>query len=108
MGMSLEKKKKYKLLHKKLIRLRVNPLKNSKFLNLVTVIKRPKENVRIERIVEIGKKKRKKWELFLKRLAKANDFFFKYRAYAFHNYKVQKFASQGNSFNKQHRKDLFT
>jgi ribosomal protein S4 len=118
--MILERKPHYKQLHKKLLRLKANPLNNNKFLKLIlesvrtkTVYRRiagqvVKKEIVLRRFAEIAKKKRKKWEPFLRMLVKANKFFQKYRPYTFHSHNVSKFASQGNSFTKQYRKDLIT
>ena len=121
--MILEKKNKKKHPHKKLLRLKTNPLNNSKFLQITVEEKEKlytkkitnrytKETNIIQRtytkrhFVEIEKKKKKKWETFLKILVKANDFYQKYKPYTFQS--ISKFASQGNSFKKQFKKNLFT
>lgn len=118
--MSLERKPHYKQLHKKLLRLKSNPLNNNKFLKLILESERNKtvyqniggqtvrKEIVIKRFAEVAKKKRKKWEPFLRLLVKANKFFQKFRPYTFHTHSVSKFASQGNSFTKQYRKDLLT
>ena len=116
----MKKKKKYKLQHKKLLRLKTNTLNNNKFLRLIiesekTITKRRKEfgqiiieKIIIRRFAEIAKKKKEKWRFFQRQLVKANQFFQKYRPHTFHTHKVSKLASQGNSFSKQYRHDLFT
>jgi small subunit ribosomal protein S4 len=118
--MVLEKKKKYKLLYKKLVRLKVNPLNNNKFLELVlesqtekVIYQRfagqvMKKTIIIRRFGEIEKLKRKKWERFLRVLIKSTKFFQKYKPYTLNHYDSSKFASQGNSFRKNFRKDLLT
>lgn len=112
--------KKKKLLHKKLVRLKVNPLNNNKFLELVVESERTKvifkniggqivkTEITIKRFAEMGKQKKEKWNLFLRFLQKANTFFRKYRPYTFNNYDVSKFASQGNSYKKFFKKNLLT
>lgn len=118
--MTLEKNKKYKLLYKKLIRLKVNPLNNNKFLELILESEREKvmhqrfgnqvitKTIIIKRFGEIPKLKKKKWETFLRLLVKANKFFQKYKPYTLYHYNSSKFASQGNSFKKKFKNDLLT
>lgn len=116
--MAIEKKKKYKLLYKKLIRLKVNPLNNNKFLELKLESEREKtvyqkigaqvikKTIVMKRFGEVPKLKKKKWETFLRLLVKANRFFQKYKPYTLYHYNSSKFASQGNSFKKKFRNDL--
>jgi small subunit ribosomal protein S4 len=118
--MTVHKNKKKKLLHKKLVRLKVNPLNNNKFLELILESEKKKviyqkiagqvvkKEISIKRFAEIGKRKKEKWETFLRFLEKANKFFRKYRPYTFNHYDVSKFASQGNSYKKKYKKDLLT
>lgn len=113
-------RKKYKLLHKKLLRLRTNPFRSQKFLKLILYSKQEKirykkisgqlvkESITLKRFQEVAKNKREKWKFFLRTLVKTNKFFQKYKPYTFHHQSVSKFANQGNSFKKQFRKDLFT
>lgn len=112
--------KKKKLLHKKLVRLKVNPLNNNKFLELMVESERTKviykniggqivkTEITIKRFAEMGKQKKEKWNTFLRFLQKANTFFRKYRPYTFNYYDVSKFASQGNSYKKFFKKNLLT
>ena len=112
-----QKIKKYKLFYKNILRLKVNPLNSNKFLKL-TKYEIPKQifkkiggkilkkTVYLQRYKEIGRLKKKKWEPFIRRLEKANRFFQKYKPYNFNHYLSTKFASTGNSFKKQYKKDL--
>ena len=112
--------KKKKLLHKKLVRLKVNPLNNKKFLKLIVVSSKTnvisqniggqiiKTKIVIRRFAEIGKQKKEKWNTFLRFLQRANTFFRKYRPYTFNHYEASKFASQGNSYKKFFKKNLLT
>lgn len=112
--------KKKKLLHKKLVRLKVNPLNNNKFLELVVVSEKikviyqniggqiVKTEISIKRFADVGKQKKEKWNTFLRFLQKANTFFRKYRPYTFNHYDVSKFASQGNSYKRFFFKNLLT
>ena len=109
-------KKKNRILHKKIIRLKTNPFNNDKFLQLVKEEKeelyKNKRSGQLQtkiktRFIEIEKKKKKKWKTFLKLLVKANRFHQKYKPFTFHYQSVPKIASQGNSFRKKFRKDLF-
>ena len=112
-----QKIKRYKLFYKNILRLKVNPLNNNKFLKL-TKYEIPKQisqriggrtlkkTVYLQRYKEIGRLKKKKWEPFIKRLEKANKFFQKYKPYTFNHYLSTKFASPGNSFKKQYKNDL--
>lgn len=115
--MSIQKRKKYKFLEKKLIRLRVNPLNNNKFLKLTVKMvpkkirkqannKFVKKTVLIPRFLEVGRLKKKKWSGFLLLLERANKFFKKFKPYTFNQQHSSKFASQGNSFKKKFRNDL--
>ena len=116
--MVLEKKKKYKLLYKKLTRLKVNPLNNNRFLELRLESEREKtiyqkfggqvikKTIVMKRFKEIPKLKKKKWETFLRVLVQANRFFKKYNPYTLYHYYSSKFASQGNSFKKKFKNDL--
>ena len=111
------RKKKYKLFYKKLARLKVNPLNNNKFLKL-TEYEVPKQvsqkiggkiiqkTIYLKRYKEIEKLKKQKWKPFIRRLKKANHFFQKYKPYTFNHYNSTKFASPGNSFKKNFKKDL--
>nr|UXN44147.1 ribosomal protein S4 [Navicula sp.] len=114
--MTTEKKRKNKILHKKIIRLRINPLNNDKFLQLVKDEKKElyknKYNGRLQtriktHFIEIEKKKKNKWKNFLKLLVRANKFHQKYKPFTFHYQSVPKIAGQGNSFKKKFKKDLF-
>lgn len=80
----IQKQKRYKPLYKKLLRLRVNPLKNNKVLKF----------------------KRKKWNIFIDRVSKTKNFFTKYKPHTHYNYNTSKFASQGNSYKKKFKNDL--
>ena len=116
---NLSKTKNYKLQYKNLLRLKVNPLNNNKFLKL-TEYEVPKrisqkiggkiihKTIYIKRYKEIGKLKKKKWKTFIRRLEKTNHFFQKYKPYTFNHYSSTKFASPGNSFKKRFKNDLLT
>jgi len=109
---------KYNLLYKKLLRLKVNPLNNNKFLRLQIESETPKTvrkkisgqiieiKIIIRRFEEIAKFKKKKWSQFLRLLIKTTKFFQKYKPYTFNHYNSYKFASQGNSFKKKFKKEL--
>jgi len=112
------RKKKSKLLQKKLIKLKINPLNNNKFLQLIVETehkirhkkiagKLKKKTIILHKFYEIAKQRRDKFHFFIKSLVKANRFFQKYKPYTFNHYDVSKFASQGNSFKKNFKKDLF-
>lgn len=113
-----QKKNKYKLLYKKLPRLRVNPLNNNKFLRLQIESETPKTvqkrvgnriietTIILRRFEEVAKLKRKKWSKFLRFLIKTTKFFQKYKPYTFNHYSSYKFASQGNSFKKKFKSEL--
>ena len=114
--MTIEKKKKTRTLQKKIIRLRTNPFNNDKFLQIVKEEKKElyknKYNGQLQtriktQFIEIEKKKKKKWNTFLKLLVRANKFHQKYKPFTFHYKSVPKIASQGNSFKKKFKKDLF-
>ena len=116
---NISKTKNYKLLYKNLLRLKVNPLNNNKFLKL-TEYEIPKQvskkiggkitykTIHLKRYKEIGKLKKKKWNSFIRRLEKANNFFRKYKPYSFNHYSSNKFASPGNSFKKRFKNNLLT
>ena len=115
----LPKRKNYKLQYKNILRLKVNPLNNNKFLKL-TEYEIPKKiskkiggktiykTIYLKRYKEVGKLKRKKWATFTRRLEKANHFFQKYKPYTFNHYSSTKFASRGNSLKKKFKNDLLT
>lgn len=114
--MAIEKKKKSRILHKKIIRLKTNPFNNNKFLQLVKEEKeelyKNRYNGRLQtkiktQFIEIERKKKKKWKTFLKLLVRANKFHQKYKPFTLHYPSVPKIASQGNSFRKKFKKDLF-
>ena len=119
MATNLKKPKNYKLLYKNLLRLKVNPLNNNKFLKLIEY-EIPKQTskrvagkiihktIYLKRYKEIGKLKKQKWKTFIRRLEKANSFFQKYKPHTFNHYNSTKFASQGNSFKKKFKNDLLT
>lgn len=116
---NIQQTKKYKLYYKNILRLRVNPLNNNKFLKL-TEYEMPKqisqkigrkivkETIYIKRYKEIGKLNKQKWKGFIRKLEKTNHFFQKYKPYTFNHYSSTKFASPGNSFKKQFKNDLLT
>ena len=116
---NLPRTKNYKLLYKNILRLKVNPLNNNKFLKL-TEYEIPKrvsqkiggkiiyKTIYLKRYKEVGRLKRKKWTMFIRRLEKANNFFQKYKPYTFNHYSTTKFASPGNSFKKKFKNDLLT
>ena len=116
---NLPKTKNYKLQYKNILRLKVNPLNNNKFLKL-TEYEIPKKvsqkigektvykTIYLKRYKEVGKLKRKKWAMFTRRLEKANHFFQKYKPYTFNHYSSTKFASRGNSLKKKFKNDLLT
>ena len=116
---TLPRIKSYKLLYKNVLRLKVNPLNNNKFLKL-TEYEIPKQvsqkingkiiykTIYLKRYKEIGKLNKKKWKTFIRRLEKANHFFRKYKPYTINHYSSTKFASPGNSFKKRFKNDLLT
>ena len=101
MTTNLKKPKNYKLLYKNLLRLKVNPLNNNKFLKLIEY-EIPRQTskkvagkiiyktISLKRYKEIGKLKKQKWKTFIRRLEKANNFFQKYKPYTFNRYKLCK------------------
>lgn len=109
----------YKLLQKKLEKLKKNPLNNNKFLQIAfkysktkTVYERidgrlVKKEIIVDIYHDVPKERREKWKIFSNRLAKANSFFRKFRPYSFNHYNVEKFASLGTSYKKTFRKNLF-
>ena len=111
----------YKLLYKKLIRLRTNPLNNNKFLKLNLRIKKELKEVKDKKTNKIVKKwvykkiffetpklKKKKWDYFSKILIKTRKFFKKFKPdTGFNSYNSSKFASLGNSLKKTYRNGLF-
>ena len=111
--------KNHKLFYKNLLRLKVNPLNNNKFLKL-TEYEIPKQiskkmgnkvvhkTIYLKRYKEIGKLRKNKWKTFIRRLEKSNHFFQKYKPYSFNHYSSTKFASPGNSFKKKFKNDLLT
>ena len=119
MTTNLKKTKNYRLLYKNLLRLKVNPLNNNKFLKLIEY-EVPKQTskkiagkvihktIYLKRYKEVSKLKNQKWKAFLRRLEKTNHFFQKYKPYTFNHYSSTKFASQGNSFKKKFKNDLIT
>ena len=118
--MSFETRPKYKFLQKKLVRLKINPLNNNKFLDLIITSEEKKviyqkiagqvieKEIIIRRFEEIAKQRKQKWETFIQFQVKTNKFFQKYKPYTLNHYDVSYFASQGNSFRKNFRKDLFS
>lgn len=116
---ALQKKNRYKLFYKNILRLKVNPLNNNKFLKL-TEYEIPKQiskkiggktiqkTILLKRYKETGKLKKQKWKSFIRRLERANQFFRKYKPYTFNHYSSAKFASPGNSFKKKFKNDLLT
>lgn len=112
------KKNKYKLLYKKLLRLKVNPLNNNKFLRLQiesdtsrTFQKKVagqmiETTITIRRFKETKKLKKKKWSQFIRLLVKTTNFFQKYKPYTYNHYNSYKFASQGNSFKRKFKSEL--
>lgn len=116
---NLQKKKNYKLFYKNLLRLKVNPLNNNKFLKL-TEYEIPKQisqkvngkiiykTIYSKRYKEVGRLKKLKWKTFIQKLEKANKFFQKYKPYSCNHYNSTKFASTGNSFKKRFKNDLLT
>ena len=116
---SKSKTKNHKLFYKNLLRLKVNPLNNNKFLKL-TEYEIPKqiskkingktvyETIYLKRYKETGKLKKKKWKPFIQRLERSNHFFQKYKPYSFNHYSSTKFASTGNSLKKKFKNDLLT
>jgi ribosomal protein S4 len=117
--MLLKKKKNSASLQKKLIRLKINPLNNNKFLKLVLVSENTKtvyqklagqilkREITIQKFEEVAKKRKQKWNTYIQTLVKANKFFQKYKPYTFNHYDVSNFASQGNSYKKSFKKNLF-
>jgi ribosomal protein S4 len=117
--MVLKEKNKYALLQKKLIRLKINPLNNNKFLKLILASENKRiiyqkvagqiieSEITIQRFEEIAKRRKQKWNTYIKTLVKANKFFQKYKPYTFNHYDVSNFASQGNSYKKGFKKNLF-
>lgn len=113
------KMKNHKLFYKNLLRLKVNPLNNNKFLKL-TEYEIPKQvskkigtktvykTIYLKRYKEVGKLKKRKWKTFIRRLEKSNHFFQKYKPHLFNHYSSTKFASSGNSFKKRFKNDLLT
>lgn len=113
------KTKNQKLFYKSLLRLKVNPLNNNKFLKL-TEYEVPKqvskkignktiyETVYLKRYKEVGRLRKKKWKTFIRRLERSSQFFQKYKPYSFNHYSSAKFASPGNSFKKRFKNDLLT
>ena len=110
---------KYKLFYKSILRLKVNPLNNNKFLKLTEYeVPRQTSNkiggkiiqktIHLKRYKEIGRLHKQKWKGFIRRLEKANNFFQKFKPYTFNHYSSTKFASPGNSFKKGFRNDLLT
>lgn len=118
--MRIEKKKKNKFLQKELVRLNANPFNSNKFLKLTletiekNIYSRDSrgmpvvKTIFIKRFIEKKKTKKEKWRYFLQLLEKSNKFYNKYKPYTFNHHKVSVFASPGNSFKKQFRKDLLT
>ena len=116
---SNSKTKNQKLFYKSLLRLKVNPLNNNKFLKL-TEYEIPKqiskkvgnktvyETIYLKRYKEVGKLKKTKWKRFIRKLERSNHFFQKYKPYSFNHYSSTKFASPGNSFKKKFKNDLLT
>ena len=78
----LDRKRRYKPLYKKFIKLRSNVQVKKKLLKF----------------------KKKKWETFLFFLKKKK--WFEKKPYSHYHYKVSKFTSKGNSFQKKFRNDL--
>jgi ribosomal protein S4 len=116
---NLPKTKKYKLFYKNILRLKVNPLNNNKFLKLTEYdISRQvskkidgkvvQKTITLKRYKEVGRLHKQKWKTFIRRLQKANHFFQKYKPYTFNHYSSTKFASPGNSFKKKFKNDLLT
>lgn len=117
--MLLKEKNKYASLQKKLIRLKINPLNNNKFLKLIPVSEYKKtvyqkiankmveREITIQKFEEVAKPRRQKWNTFIQSLVKANKFFQKYKPYTFNHYDISNFASQGNSYKKSFKKNLF-
>ena len=113
------KTKNHKLFYKNLLRLKVNPLNNNKFLKL-TEYEIPKqiskkignktvyETIYLKRYKEVLKLKKKKWKTFIRRLERSNHFFRKYKPYSVNHYSSTKFASPGNSLKKKFKNDLLT
>lgn len=116
---NIPKAKKYKLFYKNILRLKVNPLNNNKFLKR-TEYEIPRQVSRkiggkviqktifLKRYKEIGKLKKQKWKTFIRRLEKTTRFFQKYKPYTINHYGSTKFASPGNSFKKKFKNDLLT
>lgn len=117
--MVLKEKNKYAMLQKKLIRLKINPLNNNKFLKLRLVSESMKtiyqqiaghlikNEITIQKFEEIAKKRKQKWNSYIQTLVKANKFFQKYKPYTLNHYDVSNFASQGNSYKKSFKKNLY-
>jgi ribosomal protein S4 len=113
-----QKKNNYKLMYKKLLRLKVNPLNNNKFLKLQIESEIPKTirkkvagqvietTIILRRFKETAKLKKEKWSTFLRFLTKTTKFFQKYKPYTFNHYSSCKFTSQGNSFKKKFKNEL--
>lgn len=113
-------------LYKKFLRLKVNPLSNNKFFKFKLeniIIKKnvgkTRKPVKVEakRFVPVAKFKKEKWSMFLNFLEKklftkrnrnrVNFYYKKLKPYTVYSYNASKFASQGNSFKKKFRNDLF-
>ena len=113
-------------LYKKFLRLKVNPLSNNKFfkfkLENIIITKNigktyKPTKIATKRFVPIAKFKKEKWSMFLnflekklftrKNRNKVNFYYRKLKPYTVYSYNASKFASQGNSFKKKFRNDLF-
>jgi small subunit ribosomal protein S4 len=105
------------MLYKKFIRLKVNPLGNNKFLQVIVVLEMEPDNDRKsflknsrtkKKLFQIHKFKKEKWLKFLNFLKKNSTLHKKFKPYRIYSYETSKFASQGNSFRKNFRNDLIS
>jgi small subunit ribosomal protein S4 len=111
-----KRKHKYNPLYKNLLRLKVNPLNNNKFLKLkLKIIKyktvwcsdtKQKKQIPIKRWELTKNSKKKKWREFLEAQIRSKKFFNRFKPHTNYAYKINKFASQGNSFKKKFKSNL--
>jgi len=101
-----KRKHKYNPLYKNFLSLKINPLNNNKFLKLKQGTKFINKYKTVKQWDLVKNSNKKKWQEFLKQQIRSKKFFNRYKIYTNQAYQTSKFASQGNSFKKEFKKNL--
>lgn len=104
----VKKNTRSRILYKKFLKLKLNPLANNKFLKIKTAHYDYKDSKTKKGFSHIEKFKKEKWKKFLDFLKKTNRVYRKFKPYKIYSYEAFKFSGQGNSFKKRFKNDLTT